>query len=123
MSQKEIRTDLFWSSLPTSKFIHDCQSCIFLAHFLDKDVTVDIYWCKNPGMSSLDSVLGRYGNRGEEYFSSNPLEAFSGAESYLNIASKWYIFALLQANKLGLYSPQKICIKKIHEKFYANSSS
>lgn len=54
-------------------------------------------------MSSLDSILGRYGSEGHEYFSSHPPEAMAGPEEYLAIADKWYLFALVQATRKGLY--------------------
>jgi len=88
------------------KFIHDCSQCIFLGSSVsdrNKNMSVDVYWCKSSTMPSMDSVLGRYGNKGHEYFSSHPPEAMAGPEEYLTIADKWYLFALIQATRKGLY--------------------
>lgn len=87
---------------------HDCKSCIYLGTIKPRnkeDVPVDCYWCSNKSDTAPIhvSILGRFGNEGLEYASSNPPEAFSGADDYLLIADRWYLFALLEAARRGLY--------------------
>lgn len=93
------------------KFTHDCERCVFLGHVKSRlepedesQEAIDIYWCKSPRIQSLDSVIGRYSCDGPDYYSSHPPEAFAGPEEYLARAGRWYLFALVQAARKGLYN-------------------
>ena len=92
---------------------HDCKSCLYLGTIKPRskdDEPVDCYWCKHGPESAPTNVsmLGRYGNEGHEYASSHPPEAFvGGADDYLVIADRWYLFSLLEATRRGLYAPER----------------
>lgn len=88
---------------------HDCEKCIFLGRSDDskEGAQIDVYWCVSPSMRSLDSVIGRFGSDGPDYFSSHPPEAMSDPSGYLDIAKRWYLFALAKATLLGIYKPTK----------------
>lgn len=90
------------------RYTHDCDKCIYLGTVYarrenDCKDYIDCYWCANR-YPSLSSVLGRYGNEGPEYMSSHPPEAFASGNDYLMMADRWYLFAMFQAVKLGLYN-------------------
>lgn len=88
------------------KFAHDCERCVFLGRIDSENESeaIDIYWCKSPTIQSLDSVIGRYSCDSSDYYSSHPPEAFAGPEEYLTRAGRWYLFALVQAARKGLYT-------------------
>jgi hypothetical protein len=97
--------------------VHDCEHCIYLGTFFDaviheepgtlKKEAIDCYWCRRgkEKCPNLCSVLGRFGSEGQEYLSSHPFEAFAEGDSYLSKAQGWYLYALLQAVRMGLYTP------------------
>lgn len=96
------------------KYKHDCDECKFLGQYLSNTARViDIYWCqrkgKDPTMLSLTSVIGRYGNRGEEYASSHPPKAFSAGHlewmKENHPEGNWYLTALELAEAAGVYDP------------------
>jgi hypothetical protein len=82
-----------------------CDRCVFLGTWhRDPKAPIDCYWCPNELYPSISSVLGRYGDIGQEYMSMNPPEAYSGGRAaHLPVADAWYLFALIRAHELGLY--------------------
>lgn len=89
---------------------HDCDACKYLGTYThlasssdEQDKFIDCYWCVNPEHRSLDSVIGREGSDGSNYASSHPPEAFAD-KNYLQHARSWYLFALIQASRMGLYT-------------------
>lgn len=90
---------------------HDCKSCIYLGTIKPRskdDEPVDCYWCRkgsDPAPTHV-SMLGRYGNEGHEYASNSPPN-HNDPDDYLLIADRWYLFALLEATRRGLYTPER----------------
>ena len=86
---------------------HDCDACIYLGTYTDlgdkKDKHIDCYWCKSRDNDNLHSVIGRHSSEGSDYASSHPPEAFAEKQEYLKHARSWYLFALIQASRKGLY--------------------
>jgi hypothetical protein len=59
-----------------------CDRCVFLGTWhRDPKAPIDCYWCPNELYPSISSVLGRYGDIGQEYMSMNPPEAYSGGRA------------------------------------------
>ena len=90
---------------------HDCDACKYLGTYTvlpdsipGEDKYIDCYWCDNPGHPNLSSVIGREGSDGPAYSSSHPPEAFAAKQEYLQHARSWYLFALIQASRMGLYT-------------------
>lgn len=97
------------------KYTQDCDRCVFLGQVQprnDGDKIIDVYWCKSNTSPSLDSILGRYGDKGPEYASSHPPSGFAGPQTYLAHAERWYLFALVQAALRGLWIPSLISRKE-----------
>jgi hypothetical protein len=85
-------------------FKHDCKKCVSLGSTPTKTrERVDLYWCISPSMSSLASVIGRYGNEGYEYAASHPPEAFADPKEYIGRNEIWYRVAMSRAIEKGLY--------------------
>lgn len=82
------------------RYKHDCKGCLFLGRYKD----IDLWWCKNPSMRTLDSLIGRYGHKGHEYYSSHPPGCFSHPVDEEN---GWYgaILRLAKQNKY-IYDPE-----------------
>lgn len=62
----------------TPLFRHDCPLCEFQGHVGGKDW----YVCPTTvGRPALDSIIGRFGNEPQAYYSTHPREAITGSES------------------------------------------
>lgn len=82
------------------RFTHNCDHCRWLGRFEQ----VDLWWCPNPVVENLDSVIARYGSAPHEYAASHPPAAFADPEGYLRIVERWYHEALKRAQAAGLYA-------------------
>lgn len=80
------------------RYQHDCKKCVFLGRY----GKLDIYWCDNS-YPNLSSVIARQSSRPDNYASTHPPMAFAGPVEYLQIADKWYHFALKRAKELNLF--------------------
>jgi type 1 glutamine amidotransferase len=88
-------------------YTHDCTKCIYLGSIKKRhpgDNAIDCYVCLDKENPSLHSIIGRFGSEGEEYYSSHPPEAFTAKMEYLELADRWYLFALHQMIRRGLYT-------------------
>lgn len=84
---------------------HDSACC----KFLGRHGTIDIFICNAayPG-SSIMSILGRYGDDGPSYASSNLPQSFVEPDHYLWMAEGWYHQALHRAIVAKLLTSEQV---------------
>lgn len=82
------------------QFTHDCDKCVFLGEYTKAgESSVDLYYCPDIHRPSLASFISRYGNRGSQYTSSHPPEAFADG----CMPSAWEKELIKRAKEAGVY--------------------
>ena len=89
-----------WDKAHGPQHSHDCATCIFLGR---KD-NIDLYICNLQDDCKMASILGRYGNELNEYYSSLVPFCFAGPTEHLHDAHGWYHAALREAMDRKVFS-------------------
>lgn len=54
----------------TPLHVHDCDSCVFLGHFVTEEGTADLYVCMNT-KGTITTCIARYSDEGSDYRSNS----------------------------------------------------